>query len=110
MVKRLTVPPTPQGVKISQNHEVKHHRVSVSLQGHRLSQNHVVKRLGLSLSLQGLRIRQNHVVERQGVCLSLQEDFGPASGQNEGVPDNLDSVFFDMRDNNLYFFKGEYVS
>ena len=40
----------------------------------------------------------------------ISDDFGPKDDQSEGVPDNLDSVFFDMRDRNIYFFKGEYVS
>ena len=29
---------------------------------------------------------------------------------NEPVPDNLDTVFYDIRDKNLYFFKDDMVS
>ncbi|XP_069139651.1 matrix metallopeptidase-21-like [Argopecten irradians] len=41
----------------------------------------------------------------------IRDDFGPKPGEEgaEGVPDHLDSVFFDMRDRNIYFFKGELV-
>ena len=35
----------------------------------------------------------------------IRDDFGPKPGQTEGIPDNLDTVFFDMRDKNIYFFK-----
>ncbi|XP_041371054.1 matrix metalloproteinase-21-like [Gigantopelta aegis] len=35
--------------------------------------------------------------------------YRPKSGQNESIPDSIDSVFFDMRDKNIYFFKNEYV-
>ena len=40
----------------------------------------------------------------------ISEKFGPKKGQVESVPDNLDSVYFDMRDRNIYFFKGDVVS
>ncbi|KAK3595878.1 hypothetical protein CHS0354_014708 [Potamilus streckersoni] len=39
----------------------------------------------------------------------IQDDFGPKPGQTESIPSNLNSVFFDMRDKNLYFFKDEWV-
>ena len=39
----------------------------------------------------------------------ISDDFGPKKGETEGVPDNLDSVLFDQRDWNIYFFKGDMV-
>ncbi|GFO13658.1 matrix metalloproteinase-21 [Plakobranchus ocellatus] len=39
----------------------------------------------------------------------ISEDFGPKPGQTVGVPDYLDSVFFDLRDKNIYFFKDDMV-
>lgn len=35
----------------------------------------------------------------------ISEDFGPKPGQSVGIPNNIDSVFFDSRDGNSYFFK-----
>lgn len=40
----------------------------------------------------------------------IKEDFGPKPGETEAIPDNIDTVFFDIRDKNIYFFKNEYVS
>lgn len=39
----------------------------------------------------------------------ISEGFGPKEGSTVGIPDNLDSIFFDMRDSNIYFFKGDKV-
>ncbi|XP_076461306.1 matrix metalloproteinase-21-like [Babylonia areolata] len=39
----------------------------------------------------------------------IADDFGPKPGQSVGIPNNLDSVFFDMRDKNIYFFKDDKV-
>lgn len=39
----------------------------------------------------------------------IKDDFGPKPGETEGIPDNIDSVFFDTRDKNLYFFKNDEV-
>lgn len=40
----------------------------------------------------------------------IKDDFGPKPGETEGIPDNIDSIFFDTRDKNIYFFKNDYVS
>ena len=40
----------------------------------------------------------------------IADDFGPREGLSDGVPDNIDSVFFDKRDKMLYFFKNDDVS
>lgn len=40
----------------------------------------------------------------------ITEDFGPKPDETEGIPANIDTVYFDMRDRNLYFFKGDMVS
>lgn len=40
----------------------------------------------------------------------ISEKFGPKKGQDIGVPDNLDTAYFDKRDKNIYFFKGDTVS
>ncbi|XP_055878666.1 matrix metalloproteinase-21-like [Biomphalaria glabrata] len=39
----------------------------------------------------------------------IKDDFGPKAGETESIPDNIDSVFFDLRDRNLYFFKNDEV-
>ncbi|XP_048746011.2 matrix metallopeptidase-21-like isoform X2 [Ostrea edulis] len=39
----------------------------------------------------------------------ITEDFGPKPEETEGIPPNIDTVYFDMRDRNLYFFKGDMV-
>ncbi|XP_074641352.1 matrix metalloproteinase-21-like [Tubulanus polymorphus] len=39
----------------------------------------------------------------------ISHGFGPATGQTEGIPDNIDASFFDPRNRLIYFFKGEYV-
>ncbi|CAG5116421.1 unnamed protein product [Candidula unifasciata] len=39
----------------------------------------------------------------------IKDGFGPKPGETEGIPDNIDSVFFDTRDKNVYFFKNDYV-
>ncbi|CAC5387251.1 MMP21 [Mytilus coruscus] len=39
----------------------------------------------------------------------ISEKFGPKKGQDLGVPDNLDTAYFDKRDKNIYFFKGDTV-
>lgn len=39
----------------------------------------------------------------------ITEDFGPKPDETEGIPANIDTVYFDMRDRNLYFFKGDMV-
>lgn len=39
----------------------------------------------------------------------ISEKFGPKKGGEQSVPDNLDTVYFDMRDRNIYFFKGDMV-
>ncbi|KAL8623615.1 hypothetical protein ACOMHN_051057 [Nucella lapillus] len=39
----------------------------------------------------------------------ISDRFGPKPGQSEGIPNNLDTVFFDMRDKNIYFFKDDMV-
>lgn len=40
----------------------------------------------------------------------ISEKFGPKKGQDIGVPNNLDTAYFDKRDKNIYFFKGDTVS
>jgi len=50
---------------------------------------------------------QDVIVE--GYPRLIATDFGSKSGSNETIPDNIDAVLFDDRDNMLYFFKGEYV-
>ena len=45
-----------------------------------------------------------------GYPLKISYEYGPKSGHNESVPAFVDSVFFDMRDKNIYFFKNDYVS
>lgn len=42
-------------------------------------------------------------------CL-IVEDFGFKFDEIEGIFVNIDIVYFDMRDRNLYFFKGDMVS
>lgn len=39
----------------------------------------------------------------------IQEEFGAKPGETDTIPNNLDTVFFDMRDKNLYFFKDDMV-
>ncbi|KAL8587048.1 hypothetical protein ACOMHN_023438 [Nucella lapillus] len=39
----------------------------------------------------------------------IQEDFPTKPGQSEGIPNNLDSVFFDWRNRLVYFFKDDTV-
>ena len=39
----------------------------------------------------------------------ISDRFGPKAGGTESVPNNLDAVLFDPRDNHLYFFKDEWV-
>lgn len=39
----------------------------------------------------------------------ISEVFGPKPGETEGIPNNIDTVIFDMRDKNLYFFKDDMV-
>jgi carbonic anhydrase len=40
----------------------------------------------------------------------IADDFKAKPGQSERIPDNIDTVYFDYRDQNYYFFKGEWVS
>ena len=40
----------------------------------------------------------------------IRDEFGGKPGETNVVPDNLDTVFFDMRDKNLYFFKDDMVN
>lgn len=40
---------------------------------------------------------------------SIRTDFPAKNESWEPIPANIDSVFFDMRDKNIYFFKGEWV-
>ncbi|CAG5125753.1 unnamed protein product, partial [Candidula unifasciata] len=37
----------------------------------------------------------------------IKDDFGPKSGTTDSIPSNIDSVFFDTRDKNVYFFKND---
>ncbi|XP_059176612.1 matrix metallopeptidase-21-like [Physella acuta] len=46
---------------------------------------------------------KDHVVA--GWPRKISEDFGPKAGLTESVPDHLDTVFYDLRDKNIYFFK-----
>lgn len=39
----------------------------------------------------------------------IQDEFGPKAGETDTIPNNLDTVFFDVRDKNLYFFKNDMV-
>ncbi|XP_014788131.1 matrix metalloproteinase-21 [Octopus bimaculoides] len=39
----------------------------------------------------------------------ISEGFGPKPNGTDRIPNNVDSVFFDMRDSNIYFFKGDMV-
>lgn len=45
-----------------------------------------------------------------GYPRNISDDFGPISGSHfPSIPNHLDSVFFDQRDSNIYFFKGSLV-
>ena len=39
----------------------------------------------------------------------VMDSSGNVTNVTNQVPDNLDSVYFDTRDRNIYFFKGEWV-
>lgn len=40
----------------------------------------------------------------------IRDDFSPDNASAEGIPDNLDSVHYDMVTKKMLFFKGDYVS
>ncbi|XP_046372126.2 matrix metallopeptidase-21-like [Haliotis rufescens] len=44
-----------------------------------------------------------------GYPKKISEGFPAKEGSEDRIPDNLDAVFFDLRDKNIYFFKDEYV-
>lgn len=44
-----------------------------------------------------------------GYPRKIADDFGPKSDSFEGVPNDVDAVWFDMNDAMLYFFKDEWV-
>ncbi|XP_050396044.1 matrix metallopeptidase-21 [Patella vulgata] len=44
-----------------------------------------------------------------GYPKKIKDDFGPMADQTESIPNNIDTVYFDMRDRNLYFFKHDMV-
>ncbi|ESO91057.1 hypothetical protein LOTGIDRAFT_122269 [Lottia gigantea] len=45
----------------------------------------------------------------EGYPKDIKEGFGPMEGKTDVIPDNIDTVYFDMRDKNLYFFKHDMV-
>ena len=45
-----------------------------------------------------------------GFPRKIKDDFSPDNSSAEGIPDNLDSVYYDMITKKMVFFKGEYVS
>nr|KAG5688239.1 hypothetical protein BaRGS_034281 [Batillaria attramentaria] len=55
------------------------------------------------------KYNSEHDVVYDGWPRLISEHFGPKPGETEGIPDNIDTVFFDMRDKNIYFFKGDTV-
>ena len=47
---------------------------------------------------------------KQGFPKKISEYFGGQNSSSDTIPDNLDSVFFNLRTKHLQFFKDDYVS